>query len=175
MVVSGRSKLPLIILICFAAVAAISAFGTLAWVTGQLNLAQFSPSFIPIAPLTTLLLVLLGASWFLYGLRPEYSWFRIQAGIVGVLVVMLTSLTIYHALMPRGLNIEELIFPNPATFQIHQGEPPPERAEGVEDGLRATALCYRPQTHCHFLANVSYRPEKNFNPDEAIEKFRTCH
>ena len=100
----GRSRLSLIISICFAAVTGLSAFGTLAWVTGQLILAEVNPLFVPIAPLTILLLALLGASWFLYGVRHEYSWFRIQAGAVGVLVVMLTSLTIYHAVM-RGVSV----------------------------------------------------------------------
>ncbi|MGA2626730.1 MAG: PAS domain S-box protein [Candidatus Bathyarchaeia archaeon] len=109
----GRSRLLLIISICFAAVAAISAFGTLAWVTGQLTLAQINPLFVPIAPLAILLLVLLGASWFLYGVRPEYS---IPVGVVGVLVVMLTSLTIFHAVMPGSFSIERLMFSNPATM-----------------------------------------------------------
>jgi PAS domain S-box-containing protein len=112
-----RSRLPLIISICFAAVAAIGAFGTLAWLTSQLTLAQINPLFVPIAPLTILLLVLLGASWFLYGVRPESSWFRIQAGAVGVLVVILTSLTILHTVMPGSFSLEALIFPNPATIQ----------------------------------------------------------
>jgi len=117
MVVSGRSRLPVIISTCFVAVAAIGAFGALAWTTGELALAQINPLFVPIAPLTILLLVLLGASWFLCGVRPQYSWFRIPAGVVGVLVVILTSLTIYHAVMPGSFSLEALMFPSPATVQ----------------------------------------------------------
>ncbi len=112
-----RSRLPLIISICFTALAAIGAFGTLAWVTGQLNIAQINPLFVPIAPLTIVLVVLLGASCFLYGVGPEYSRFRIPVGFVGVLVVMLTSLTIYDALIPGSFSIEAVIFPHPATLQ----------------------------------------------------------
>ena len=112
-----RSSLPLIISICFAGVTVLSAIGILGWVTGQLVLAQINPSFIPIAPMTILILVLLGASWFLYGVRPEYSWFRIQAGAVGVLVVVLTSLTVYHAVMPGSFSLEALLFPNSLTLQ----------------------------------------------------------
>ncbi len=115
----GRSRLPLIVSICFAAVAAIGAFGTIAWVTGQFTLAQINPLFVPIAPLTILLLVLLGTSWFLYGMRPKYSWSRIQAGAVGVLVVILTSLTIYHAVFPGSFSLEALLFPNPGTVQVY--------------------------------------------------------
>ena len=114
---SETSGLPVIISICFVAIAAIGVFGTLAWVTGELTLAQMNPLFIPIAPLTILLLVSLGASWFLYGVRPEYSWFRILAWAVGVLVVILTSLAIYHAVMPVSFSLEALMFPNPATLQ----------------------------------------------------------
>jgi PAS domain S-box-containing protein len=66
--------------------------------------------------LAILFLILLGASWFLYGVRPEFSWFRIQAGAVGVLVVILTSLTIYHAVMPGSFSLEALLFPNPAVI-----------------------------------------------------------
>jgi hypothetical protein len=117
MEVNGRSRLPLVTSICFAAIAAIGAFGTLAWATGQLTLAQINPSFIPIAPMTILLLVMLGASWFLYGVRPGHSRFRIPAGVVGVLVVMLTSLTIYHAVMPMSFSLETLIFHNSAALQ----------------------------------------------------------
>ena len=114
---AARSRLPLIISICFVVLAGIGAFGTLAWLTNQLVFAQVNPLFVPIAPLTILLLILLGASSFLYGVRPQFSWFRVPAGVVGVLVVMLTSLTIYHAVMPGSFSIEALMFPNSATLQ----------------------------------------------------------
>jgi len=53
----------------------------------------------------------------LYGVRPEFSRFRIPAGIVGVIAAMLSSLTIYHAITPGSFSIEALIFPNSATLQ----------------------------------------------------------
>ena len=114
---SERSRLRLIITLCFAALAAIGALGTLAWATRRLIIAQFNSSFVPIAPLTILLLLLLGASWFLCGVRPKLPWLRILAVLVGVIVVTLTSLTIYHAVMPGSFSIEQLLFPNTATLQ----------------------------------------------------------
>ena len=80
-----RSRLPLIISICFTALAAIGAFGTLAWVTGQLNIAQINPLFVPIAPLTIVLVVLLGASCFLYGVGPGiFPVSKIPVGFVSI-------------------------------------------------------------------------------------------
>lgn len=108
--VGSRSRLPLIISICFAVVTGSSAIGTLAWVTGQLTLAEVNPLYVPIAPLGILFLILLGASSFLYGVRPGYSWFRIQAAAVGALVVPLTLVIIRHAVVPgefehRGIDV----------------------------------------------------------------------
>ena len=56
--------------------------------------------------------------------------------------------------------------------QVEDGEPPPERPEGVENGFRVAALGDGPQADRHFLDVVGHRHEEDEGPKQGKARLR---
>jgi PAS domain S-box-containing protein len=95
---------------------AISLLAIIGWMIGRPTLASLLPSYIPMAPTTSLIFLLLGILWFTYKYFGDRPGLRIiiQISLMGLLIVVFLLTLRYFT--GYGPDLEQALVPNPPLF-----------------------------------------------------------